>query len=262
MISFFVPYDFSPISDIAVRQACILKMGQPVRLTLVHVCTEDRKESRLAELNSVANELVNEFGIEVFTHVVVGDVLPSIEQILSGSDFQLMLIGTHGVKGIRQFLFGSDILRLTRHANCASLVVQETSRPRAAFKKVLLPAGAHFSYIRLAESLINFLKFNQAEVVVYTIRRPMEELSDALMQNRKQALDLFNSAGISCTLVEEDSQVVSFGFAKQTLSYAIENAIDLIGIVPHASDEFTYMADAEKERFLTNDAGIPIWCLG
>jgi len=117
-------------------------------------------------------------------------------------------------------------------------------------------------YIRLAESLIPLLKSNQAEVVVYTIRRPMEELSDALVQNRKQALELLNSAGISCTLVEEESHVVSFGFAKQTLSYATENAVDLIGIVPHGSDEFTYMADAEKERFLTNDAGIPIWCFG
>jgi hypothetical protein len=62
--------------------------------------------------------------------------------------------------------------------------------------------------------------------------------------------------------VEEESNVVSFGFAKQTLSYATANAVDLIGIVPQASDEFTYMADAEKERFLINDAGIPVWCFG
>jgi nucleotide-binding universal stress UspA family protein len=262
MISAFVPYDFSTLSDVAARQACMLKMGQPVRLTLLHVCSEDDRNEQTVELDSIANKLSAEFGIEVLSQVVIGDVLPSIDLISSGSDFQLMPVGTHGVKGIRQFLFGSDILRLVRHAHCASLVVQETSRPKASLKKVLLPAGAHISYIRLAESLISLLKANESEVLVYTIRRPMEELSEALVQNRAKAVELFTGAGIPCRIVEEESNVVSFGFAKQTLSYATANAVDLIGIVPQASDEFTYMADAEKERFLINDAGIPVWCFG
>lgn len=262
MISVFIPHDFSALSDIAAHQACMLNLGQPLRLSLVHVCTENNRELRLSELNTIVKKLVVEYKIEVVPKIVIGDVLPSLDSISSGSNFQLMVVGTHGVKGIRQFLFGSDILHLVRQAGCASLVVQEATRPKAAIKKVLLPAGAHASYVHLAESLVPLLKSNGAEVLVYTVRRPMEDLSAVLIQNRDNAIALFNAAGISCTVVEEESNVVSFGFAKQTLAFATQNAVDIIGIIPQASDEFTYMADAEKERFLTNDAGISIWCFG
>lgn len=86
----------------------------------------------------------------------------------------------------------------------------------------------------------------------------MDTLSGALVANRSKEEVLFEAAGIKCLIVEEPSNTVSFGFAKQTLAYAQANNIDLIAIAPVASEEFTYMADAEKERFLTNNADIPI----
>jgi hypothetical protein len=114
--------------------------------------------------------------------------------------------------------------------------------------------------VKLAESLVPLFKANNTEVILYDILRPMESLSEVLVENRSKALALFEGAGINCRIVEEESNTVSFGFAKQTLAFANENKVDLIGIVPMASEEFTYMADSEKERFLTNDSGIPIWC--
>lgn len=54
----------------------------------------------------------------------------------------------------------------------------------------------------------------------------MEELSDALVQNRIKDFELFEGAGVSCRIVQEEPTVVLFGFAKQTLSYAATNAVD------------------------------------
>jgi nucleotide-binding universal stress UspA family protein len=237
-------------------------LGQPVRVTLLHICKEDKLAERLEELEEFTDELANELGADLSARVVCGDLFPSIEAASSGNEFQLMLVGTHGVKGIRQFLFGSDILHLVRHAKCPSLVLQEQSNVHTAFHRALLPAGAHAAYLKLVESLVPLFKANSTEVILYDILRPMESLSEVLVENRSKALAIFEAAGINCRIVEEESNTVSFGFAKQTLAYAKENKVDLIAIVPQASEEFTYMADAEKERFLTNDSGIPIWCCG
>lgn len=260
MISLFVPFDFSPLSESAARQACLVQLGQPVRVTLLHICKEDKLAERLEELEEFTDELANELGADLSARVVCGDLFPSIEAASSGNEFQLMLAGTHGVKGIRQFLFGSDILHLVRHAKCPSFVLQEQSNVHTAFHRALLPAGAHAAYLKLVESLVPLFKANSTEVILYDILRPMESLSEVLVENRSKALAIFEAAGINCRIVEEESNTVSFGFAKQTLAYAKENKVDLIAILPQASEEFTYMADAEKERFLTNDSGIPIWC--
>jgi len=44
------------------------------------------------------------------------------------------------------------------------------------------------------------------------------------------------------------------------LLFAEQNEFDLIAIVAASSDEYTSIAAAEKERFLSNETGIAIWC--
>ena len=129
-----------------------------------------------------------------------------------------------------------------------------------AFRKILMPAGAHQSYLHLAESLLQLAQKSLAEVVLYDIRRPKEDLSEELLSNRKKAFEFFNRNEIHCRIVEEPSNTVSFGFAKQTLLFAEQNQFDLIAIVPAASGEYTSIAAAETERFLRNENGIAIWC--
>jgi hypothetical protein len=48
----------------------------------------------------------------------------------------------------------------------------------------------------------------------------LDTLSGALVANRSKEQVLFEAAGIKCRIVEEPSNTVSFGFAKQTLAYA------------------------------------------
>jgi hypothetical protein len=60
--------------------------------------------------------------------------------------------------------------------------------------------------------------------------------------------------------VNEPSTVFSIGFAEPTIRYAEKVGAGCIAIMSHASDEYRYMADAEKERMLTNAAKIPVLC--
>jgi hypothetical protein len=52
--------------------------------------------------------------------------------------------------------------------------------------------------------------------------------------------------------------VFSVGFAEPTIRYAQRIDAGCIAIMAHASDELRYLADAEKERMLTNEPGIPV----
>ncbi|MFN5318326.1 MAG: universal stress protein [Bacteroidia bacterium] len=260
MNSILVPFDFTPATEKALQQALEIAQTHESRLTLLHICSEKDMLQKQEQLNEVIEKHGKGTGISFKVWVKGGDILEILEQELSNREFTLAVLGTHGPKGLRQFFFGSDILDLVRNSNIPTLVVQEQTQPKAAFRKILMPAGAHQSYLHLAESLLQLAQKSLAEVVLYDIRRPKEDLSDELLSNRKKALDFFDHHEIHCRIVEEPSTAVSFGFAKQTLLFAEQNEFDLIAIVPAASGEYTSIAAAEKERFLSNENGIAIWC--
>jgi len=171
-----------------------------------------------------------------------------------------MVIGTHGARGIRQNLFGADILKLLKGNTCPSIVVQKTSHPVDHFEKILLPVGSHAEFKLLTLAVAKIAKASKATVVIYSIKRPLEETTEELNVNKQNAKQLFFDEGIMVSEVSEPSSVVSFGFAKQTLLYAENNNIDLIAIMAHASSEHSYFANADKERLLTNETGIAILC--
>jgi nucleotide-binding universal stress UspA family protein len=171
-----------------------------------------------------------------------------------------MVIGTHGSQGIRQGLLGADILKLLKSNPCPSIVVQKTSEVVKQFNQILLPVGSHENYSSLVDAVTLIASSSQAEVIIYTIKRPNEEPSDILVQNTQLTIASFKERGILFKEVSEESNVVSFGFAKQTMHYAEENNVDLIAIMPNTSIDHSYFANADKERLLANSQGIAVLC--
>lgn len=262
IIQILVPYDFTEVAAMAARQACMLKSALPVEVTLLHVIASERVPTRLDELIFHARELSKELGPVVKAKEQIGLVLPTLEKEASNGTYTLMVAGTHGPHGLRQFLFGADILSLVKHCSCPSIVLQHQSVPRNRISRILLPIGAHDQYIRLVEQVGGLAKAFSAEVVIYAVRRPMESLSPDAARNTEKAQKFLRTIGVEFQSVEEELKMVSFGFARQTLEYANDNHFDLVAIMPHSSHQYGFMADAEKERMLTNEYGIAILCAG
>jgi nucleotide-binding universal stress UspA family protein len=254
-----VPVDFTEASDTAVAQASLLNETLHVNLELLHIVHDEEHSKEDFLLEKIAESL-SEKGIVAYPRVVKGDVIPAINETAKEGNFDLMVIGTHGSKGIRQNLFGADILKLLKGNSCPSIVVQKTSKPVDHFEKILLPVGSHAEFNSLVISISHIAKASNAEVIIYCINRPLEETSEDLNVNKQNAKQLFLEMGINFLEVSEPSSVISFGFAKQTLIYAENNGIDLIGIMAHASSEHSYFANADKERMLMNEKGIAILC--
>jgi len=254
-----VPVDFTEASDTAVAQASLLNDTLHVNLELLHIVNSEEHSKEQFLLEKIA-ETLSEKGIIAFPKIIKGSVLSEINDYALLGKFDLMIVGTHGAKGLRQTLFGTDILKLLKGNPCPSIVVQKTSRPVDHFEKILLPVGSHTEFKSLTFSVAHIALASNATVVLYCINRPMEETSEELNVNKQNAKQLFIEMGVKFLEFSEPSSVVSFGFAKQTLIYAENNAIDLIGIMAHASSEHSYFANADKERILMNEKGIAILC--
>ncbi|MBX2974196.1 MAG: universal stress protein [Flavobacteriales bacterium] len=253
--------DLSPVSDEAVRTANAVASQLSTRVTLLHVLDKGHSEAgREQALASMQAQLARAGGGERATPKLLdGDFMKAIAEE-SGMGHSLLVLGTHGARGLRQNLFGTDILKLVRHATTPSLVVQEGMKLDGLLQRIVMPVAAHPDIDRLLGMVVALAKAFAADVHVYQLMRPGEAPSDDLLANKLKMLERLTQEGVRHEEVNEPSTVFSIGFAEPTIRYAQRVHAGAIAIMAHASDEYRYIADAEKERVLANDARIPVLC--
>lgn len=172
----------------------------------------------------------------------------------------LMVCATHGPRGLKQSLFGAQILKLVRKVQIPSLVVQKNSPLNNGFGIIVMPVAGHADISQLLDGVCLLAKAFGSTVHIYQQDRAGETPSRELLDNKARMQARLAAEGIPCELVEEPSRSFSVGFAGATIAYAERVGAGCIAIMSVASEEYRYIADAEKERLLANEPGIPVLC--
>jgi hypothetical protein len=120
--------------------------------------------------------------------------------------------------------------------------------------------AAHSDIGRLLDVVVALATVFAADVHVYQLVRPGESPSDELLANKLRMLERLQKENLRYEEVNEPSTTFSIGFAEATIKYAERVGAGAIAIMSHASEEYRYIADAEKERILTNAPRIPVLC--
>lgn len=249
--------DLSPASDAALLHALALGDRLGARVTLLH-CVKSGKEAEAARA-VIASRLERSGATAVKVLLPECDFMEGIAAE-SGRGHSLLVMGTHGPRGLRQSIFGADILKLARQSAIPCYVVQEGGPPSAELGRMVMPVASHQDIGRLLDAVCLLAKAFTSEVHVYQLLRPGEEPSEQLLDNKALMLARLSHEGIRHVEANEPSTAFSVGFASATIAYAKRIGAGAIAIMAHASDEYRYIADAEKERLLANDARIPVLC--
>jgi nucleotide-binding universal stress UspA family protein len=259
-----VPTDFTPAADQALRQAIVIAKKAGSSVTLFHV-VDDRSVSVFEtreKLNTTAEMIRQHSGITCEVLVKEGNIFEIIPHTVCEKDYDLMVIGTHGMKGIRQKLFGSDILKLVEKVSIPVLVVQEESPLVESFRKIILPVGSHDTFQLAVEAVLLFAGIDDVEVSLYSIHKPGFEWSKQLLANIEEATRKFEERNVRMIRIKEEQEGFSPGYASQTLRYARNIGADAICVMSVESEDYYYMAKAYKEAMLLNEACLPVLCAG
>jgi nucleotide-binding universal stress UspA family protein len=118
--------DFTRVSEAAVAQGGKIARTTDSKLTLLHVAPEEERkneEDLIAELK-VSAEVLGKQPISTELHVEFGDFQSTIADLLVRLEADLVLIGTHGIRGIQRNLFSKNIAKLVQELKVPSMVVQ------------------------------------------------------------------------------------------------------------------------------------------
>ena len=146
-----VPTDFNPASDVALEYVRDLALKFDARLSLLHVVTDPRatgvwtpdvyvpasQEMRERFLREAHRRLVDILSPEdrarfsVTLEARIGAVAPAILDYAVDRNVDLIVMGTHGRRGLTHILLGSVAEHLVRTAPCPVLTVHAAREVRA-----------------------------------------------------------------------------------------------------------------------------------
>ena len=257
-----IPTDLTNAAGQAIRQGTVIAKKTGFSLVLFHVQEHHKSIPEDAELilKNQAREIKEESGVSCEVLIRYGNIFEVIPLEASDNDYGLVIITTHGIKGLRQMLFGADILKLISKIPTPTLVIQEESELILTFKKILLPVSSHISFDLALEATLLLAGIDHAEVLLYSIYKPGYDWPEQMLKNIEKAAVKFEEKGIKMTRIKEDQNVYSMGYSKQTINYAKSAGTDVVCMISVPSREYYYFAQSDKESLLLNDLHLPILC--
>jgi hypothetical protein len=253
--------DYTEGSKTALRQAELLTKKVNGVLYAINIASSPDK------VNDSHNELIQFIKLnsnsweDIKIEIGEGNLFSAIPAVLKRIEPSVVIICTHGIKGMFQHLFGAHILKLVQSIPFPSIVIQENNQIQISeTKKVLFPLGPHPDFKTKIKQTIDFAKMMDAEIYLYQIDRPGMINEDYLDQNLQLAKQAFSDNNIIVHKVIDEMKVISAGFSRQTMDYAMDNNIQLISLMASVSKLDTLYGVGDKENFLVNPQGIPIFC--
>ncbi|MCX6232452.1 MAG: universal stress protein [Bacteroidetes bacterium] len=259
-----IPTDLTSVAKQAIKQACLIAEKSQSSLCLLHVLNDKSpsEEEVRKQLGYEADAIRIQHHLKCDVLILAGNLFDVIPNVCIEDDFDLMVIGTHGIKGVKQMLFGANILRLVEKISIPVLVIQQETALVTSFDKIVLPVSSHESFIAALDALLYFSKVYGTEVVLYSINKPGFDWPEQLLNNIEQAVSLFGKHGVKMTRLKEEQNMYDMGYARQTLKYAQTAKASAICMMSVPSVEYYYFAHADKETMIINDAHIPVLCMG
>lgn len=250
---YIVPYDFSPVSEKAVEYALFLGSHIATEIRLVHLAADKAKGmARVKDLEKVKDGLNIPSTVEVSTLVKVGDIFSDIGKIAKEERAQLIIMGTHGMKGFQR-VAGSYAMKVITSAEVPFLVVQSTTEIKE-IDNIVVPVDLTKESLQIVSIAGDMAKIFKAKVNVLA-----EEQADEMLNTR-----IKNRIGIVSKEYEERSIDAkmnflksSGGYGKKIMHFVKNNNVGLIAIAYH-SESLLPQFDSFAQNLITNKPGLPV----
>lgn len=259
MNTIVVLIDFTEGSRSALLQAASLARRTNAKVIGLHVVTTP---SRTIEAEKLLKHFMNHNlndSVEYEALVCEGSLYSTVRSALKKISPDLVLVCTHGVKGIVQHIFGAQILKLVQEINYPCIVIQENCVMELDYiDSILFPIGPNPDFEVKIKQTAKIAKALRAKIVIYEIERPNIDFEDILNKNISASKEYFEKENIEYKVVIEDNKIISLGYFRQTMEYALKNKIYIISQMASVSNNDVVFGVGDKEKFFVNSNGLSI----
>jgi nucleotide-binding universal stress UspA family protein len=241
-----VPVDFSEDGAKAIKQAIKMAQLNNASITLLHVIENpsdsygpdylpqslsDEFEARLHDhvgenMDSVKKQIIDQGITDVDCIIDTGKVYKAITKVADDIKADVIMMGTHGVSGLKEIFVGSNTFKVIASTTCPVLSFQKEGK--TGFSDILLPFRDRPHSREGVEYAIQIAKTFGATIHVLGISvDPDEEAFRKVQYEAEQVRKVLEKRGVKYTI-----DVFKDGFVSNLiLSFAENKKADLIVIM-------------------------------
>lgn len=253
-----VPHDFTPVADNAVKYAMNMAKTMGANVELLHVVKDEKSKSKAkADFEKIIAGLKDKPpGVEVNYHIKSGSIFTDIAAAAIELHSSLIIMGTHGSKGLQQKMFGSFALKVITSTHVPFLVVQEEFTG-TYLTKIVVPLDETQESLQIEQITTGIAEMFKSEVHILVEKKVDSNLKLKVAVHSGIVSKQFKEVGIPyVTAIVPKGKGYSVDIAK----YAEENGADLIAFAYH-SDSLLPQFDSFAQSLITNKNGVPVLVL-
>lgn len=247
-----VPSDLQDVSYTSLEHAAAIATKHGAEIVLLHVAQDaSRADEAQVVLNNWMDAIRKTFNGSISMLIESGNFVDDIAPIAKRENCQLVVMPTHGIKGI-QHVTGSRALKVITEGQIPFLVVQQRSIREHGYKKMVVPITYRNQVLEQVSLFIELAKFFESEV--FLVAKREEDAYDEKVL--KEVVSKFEASGLSFTLTHDED---GGNFAKHVVKQAVSMEADLICAVNFAYENlYTLFPRTEEEDLIYNEAQIPV----
>lgn len=269
-----IPTDFSDTANLALEHAVKMARLLDSEIILLHVVStfafrvnlpevdvDESQNTRLsgaigAKLNRIAEEIRANAGVKITTIVTAGRIREEVVRIADEMDADIIILGTHGVSGLREFFMGSNAFRIVSEAGCPVLSVQDSGQS-VGFHEIVVPIDNSFHSREKLGLAVKIARLYDAQLHICGLRshdHEDEEINAKFRMKMKQVEDFLKEKEVRYTT----TTLFCTNIAKATMDFAAEKNADLIVIMNEQEINTTGFFMGPYAQQVVNHSRIPV----
>jgi len=256
-----VPWDFTHVAEHALAHA--IKISRMINndICLLHIVStgivKKEETKKVAMLKQVAEVNSQKYGVPIIYQIIKGTIFKSIAEYANEKDANLVVMGTHGMKGMQK-LTGSWALKVIVKTKMPFIVVQDPPADQERYHNIVFPVDFKKENKEKIQMAIFMGKYFDSKIHLLVGASSDKGLIKKINVNLNFAIKYF----IQNNIEYEIQKLPRGDIAEQTIDFAQKINADLIVIVTTKNITFAdYVVGASEQSIIANSSKIPVCCV-
>ncbi|CAA0156140.1 universal stress protein [Tenacibaculum maritimum] len=272
MKKIIVPVDFSKHSEYALKAAALLAKKNNSEVYVLHmldlheVSMNDSgrfQQEKAAFFLKLAEKKFKDFlkkdflkEIHITPIIKHFKVFSEINEIADKEDADLIIMGSHGVSGMKEFFIGSNTEKVVRHAKIPVLIVKK-EYANLSFDDVVFASDFSERSIASYKKALKILKGLESKMHLLYVNTPNENFKNDL-EMEQMAAHFLNKAEGNLERLDEVNYVCDYSVEKGVLNFANSIGANLIAVSTHGRKGLSHIFRGSVSEDLANHSSLPI----
>ncbi len=211
----------------------------------------DRKKEVEKNFAKMKEKWAKDVPIKIRMHVEFGGIVPVIRRMIQEVNADLVVLGTHGAKGIKEFTVGSNTEKIVRSSPVPVISMKKAIKQ---VRNIVLPTPPDFDLEELTMEVKKLQSFFGATLHILYVNTPARFRTDGqIKEAMKDFAKLFMLKNYTLNIYNELTE------EEGIKSFAKEVKADIIAMRTHGRRGIAHLASGSIAEDVVNHIDCAIW---